>query len=601
MGSSQSRVNWSRLDEETFNDLVENLLVREYTTDGQLAMAVDGRGGDGGIDIDVRARRTDQLINIFQLKYFPEGFSGGHVKRRDQIRRSFNEAMKHNPPVWTLVVPRKVTVQERKAVRAMRKGRKVTVRFMTPTEMDLLLAKHPDIEERFTTDRAVELLAAVHRPEAALTKPGDLHSEVRRISDRLHGRSEYWGTSFSLADDGTYLESYFAKRPDALEREPLGVTFTLGFAPDDVELQSQFESAMKFGVTEAVVLPPRVIQSFEKSGPEWFREELSEIEVQLGPAGEENDPKPVRVELRDRDGRALANLRGNTVWTAHGYGGMTFEAQFDGGMSQRWTLPADHAESGSVTFTVDFIDSTAREIRRVLRFIGASEAATALALSFDGVGPIVMVLPGPADLEPDRRFIDFIDDLCFLEDHFDVPLRLTSDFDGTDVVWARVMRLLVEGQAVAHPYDGSFGGTLDGNIDDGLRILLTEGRAVSAHSDGFGLQMFGELLELPDIAYYSHHAVVDDAVGILQALEGGTAADMKLAVRPIDGLPWVIYSPSYLQRAGRETVITQPWGIDGIREHPGYARLPNRAGEQVADRPALGTGSSAIAAGDDGS
>jgi hypothetical protein len=88
--------------------------------------------------------------------------------------------------------------------------------------------------------------------------------------------------------------------------------------------------------------------------------------------------------------------------------------------------------------------------------------------------------------------------------------------------------------------------------------------------------MFGELLELPDIAYYSHPAVADNAKGILQALADGKGAGKKLALRPVNGLPWVIYSPTHLEGAGREKVITQPWGIDGIPEHPGYERLPNR-------------------------
>jgi len=576
-----SRVNWSRLDEESFNSLAESLLVREHSTDGQTAMAVDGRGGDGGIDIDVRAKRTDQLINIFQLKYFPEGFSGGHVKRRDQIKRSFNEAMKHEPPVWTLVVPRKVTVQERKAVRAMRKGRDVAVRFVTPTEMGLLLAKYPDIEERFTTDRAVELLAAVHRAEAALTKPGDLRSEVHRISDRLHGRSEYWGTSFALADDGTYVETYFAKRPDAVEREPLGLSFELGFTADDDDLQVQLETAMKFGVTQSVVLPARVIQSFEKIGPEWFREELADIEIQLRPDEAAHEARRVRVELRNAEGRSVANLRGSTVTSARGYAGMTFEAALEGGMTQRWTLPSDRDESGSVTFMTDFIGSTAREIRRALRFIAAGSEATTLTLSLDDLPPILLTFPGPLDLAPDVGFIDFIDDLCFLEDHFDVPLRLAPDVDSTDVVWARVMRLLVEGNAVAHPYDGSFGGTLNGSMDEGLRLLLTEGTAVVATSEGFGLQIFGELLEIPDIAYYAHHVVVDDAAEILRAVEGGNGADRKIALRPVDALPWVIYSPTRLEGAGRENVVTQPWNITGMPEHAGYSRLPNRANKSI--------------------
>ncbi|MDX2377774.1 hypothetical protein M4I32_13285 [Microbacterium sp. LRZ72] len=262
---------------------------------------------------------------------------------------------------------------------------------------------------------------------------------------------------------------------------------------------------------------------------------------------------------------------------------MTFDAALEGGMTQRCTLPSKQDESGNVTFTTNFIGSTAREIRRVLRFIAAGSEATTLSLSFDALAPILLTFPGALDLTPDVRFIAFIEDLCFLEHHFDVPLRLASDLDSTDVVSARVMRLLVEGYAVAHPNDGTFGGTLDGSMDEGLRLLLTEGRAFVATYDGFGIQMFGELLEIPDIAYYSHHAVVDDAAAILQALVDGNGADRKIALRPIDGLPWVIYSPTRLQGADREKVITQPWNITGIPEDAGYDRLPNRAKDESPD------------------
>ncbi len=289
----RSKVDWARIDAATFNQLAESLLVREHTGNGLVAMAVDGRGGDGGIDIDVRVERTGQLTAIFQLKYFPEGFSGGHRKRRDQIKGSLEAALELKPPVWTLVVPRNVTVPERKAVNAMRKGRKVLIRFVTPTEMDLLLAKHPDIEARFTVDQAVELLSAVHRAEAALAKPGDLRSEISRMTGRLNGRSEYWGTSFTVGEDGSYVETYYPKRADAMDREPLGADFTLGFTKDDAVIQRQFESAMKFGAIENIVLPTRIVRSFAKTGPDWFREELEEIEIHLGPAGGQHEPTQV--------------------------------------------------------------------------------------------------------------------------------------------------------------------------------------------------------------------------------------------------------------------------------------------------------------------
>ncbi|MFF7294242.1 hypothetical protein ACFY9N_17055 [Microbacterium sp. NPDC008134] len=96
----------------------------------------------------------------------------------------------------------------------------------------------------------------------------------------------------------------------------------------------------------------------------------------------------------------------------------------------------------------------------------------------------------------------------------------------------------------------------------------------------FRLQIFGETLEIDRVAYYSHHALVDEADAARDALADGTAAGMKISLRPIDGIPWVIDAPEALEAAGRATVITQPWNLRGLSEHSGFARLPNRLGNQ---------------------
>ncbi|MEV7799229.1 hypothetical protein AB0O14_09085 [Microbacterium foliorum] len=579
---SQGRIVWPKVDEDTFNDLVESLLVREFTRDGMIAMAVDGRGGDGGIDVDVRARRTDQLVHVFQLKYFPEGFSGGHVNRRSQIRGSLLEALKLTPPppVWTLVVPRKVTVKERQAVRKMRKGHPVRIEFMTPPELDSLLAKHPDIEKRFTTDREVEILRVFNRKEAALVKAGDLRSEISRMSDRLHGRSEYWGTAFSVGTDGIPVESFFPKRADAGEREPLGMNLTLGFSPDDDDLKRQFETAMKFGPIEPIELPARVIRSFEKVGPEWFSETLEGIALQLGPAGADHVPLPVRVDVRDESGRVRVALRGTTTALATGYGGTTVVVRLEGGITQRWILPSSAKESGSVTFETNFTGSSAREIRRALRFLERSDGEGIFGLSVDGENPILLTFDPSREPEHDPRFVAFIDDLCFLEDHFELSLHLPDQTDKSDLLWARIMRRLLEGYATAHPYNQTFGATLNGTHDPGLDSLLADGQAAVIQESSFALELFGETLEIDRVAYYCHHVLVDEAAAVQDALSKGTAAGMKLSLRPADGLPWVIYAPELLEAAGRRTVITQPWDLEGVSEHPGYSRLPNRLGNQ---------------------
>src|SRR5690554_5709372 len=96
---------WERCGRDAFERAVELLLQRKHQAGPGKAQAIDGRGGDEGIDVDV-TEPDGTISTIYQLKYFPEGFSGGFREvRRKQILNSFRAAMKHEPALWVLVVP----------------------------------------------------------------------------------------------------------------------------------------------------------------------------------------------------------------------------------------------------------------------------------------------------------------------------------------------------------------------------------------------------------------------------------------------------------------------------------------------------------------
>ncbi|WP_285028437.1 hypothetical protein [Plantibacter sp. ME-Dv--P-122b] len=580
------RIDWRHINENDFNDIVEALLVREYTRDGLRAHALGGRGGDDGIDVAVRVEKTNQLVHTLQLKYFPGGFSGGNGGRRAQIKHSLARAIdKETPPLWTLVVPTNPTARERKAVLGMRNGARVTIRFMGPAELDGLLAKHPDIEDRFTIDRSIQMLAAVHRPEAALAKPGDLRAEVSRLQERLEGRSEYWAPSVTFASGGSYIETLQALREDSHEREPLGISLSLGFNADDADLKKQFEDSMKFGVIDAIHLPERVVLSLDKVGPEWFAEEGSRGSLVIGPAEDDHEPVRARVEVRDPNERAAASLSGQTRARARGVGGGTIRVSLEGGVTQTWRFPVDINDTGAVSTEAEFAGNSAREIRRALRFLDALASHTEIGITLAGETTLWMNFRSQASPLPDRGLWDFVEDLCTLEDHFDVTLRYPSnDVPASDRLWARILVMLIRGEAVAHPNTGTFGGTLNGMLDEGLELLLVKGAAAVASDPDFVVEVLDTPFHLDEVAYYTHHAVADGSERLLADLRAGKGEGNHLAIRPADELPWVIYSPSHLEAAGHSVVITKPWSVEGINEHPGYTRLPNKLSELPTGR-----------------
>lgn len=576
-------IRWDRLDESEFNRLVEALLVKAKTTDGLIATAIDGRGGDLGIDIDVRVRSTKQLVEIIQLKYFPGGFSGGFRSRRQQIKASFEKAMAEHPPVWTLVFPGNPTLAERKSVHALAKGRPVRIRILGVAELDGLLAAHPDIADFFGRQPAVDVLREIHREEAALAGPGDLRAEVSRLQKRLDGRSQYWGTAFRLDSDGTYIETYVAKRADAELREPLSISLQTRFGPDHEDLRAKFEDRMKYGGSGALVLPPEVVVGIRRDGPEWFAGTSTSGEVHLETANG-GEPSSVRVALKIA-GSQIAELAGWTKVMDRGYAGGSVEVGLEGGVHIRWRIPVNAAEGGTVTFNFDPTGATPREVRRALRFHAAMKEGAELQLDIQGQGALNVVLAEAPTFGPSEALAELVDDLCELEDALDVAMRFPSDeMDILDRIWARVMVRILRGEPTPMPFVESFNATLNGSPSEGLTGLLEHGSAVCVSQEEWGIQMFGATLRPGPVYIYSHHVLADDAGGLIAALDAGAAAGRRLVIRPADGGPFLIYSPTKLLERRLSPVRAYPWSLSGIAEHSKFGDLPNAAGAPLSVR-----------------
>ncbi|MFI1415678.1 hypothetical protein ACH4Y0_38040 [Streptomyces sp. NPDC020707] len=96
-------VEWERVGQPGFDRIVEAVVRRVYDATARLE-AVNGRGGDDGIDIKAT---HDSRVRVFQLKYYPDGFpTTAHKGRRTSIRQSFARAMRAGPQEWVLVVCR---------------------------------------------------------------------------------------------------------------------------------------------------------------------------------------------------------------------------------------------------------------------------------------------------------------------------------------------------------------------------------------------------------------------------------------------------------------------------------------------------------------
>jgi hypothetical protein len=191
-------VNWITMGRENWDRLVECLLCRTHRSNKvETHYAPDGRGGDGGIDY--LAITEEQGKVIYQLKYFPEGFTSAHRSRRAQIRKSFDRAMKDEPPpdVWVLVVPGKPTSGERSFVMKLGEGKSVKIEILNQTSLDDLLSEHQDIWEYFRFASDVDYLYAKAQNFAVnpvIRNGGDVEDHLGS-SSRRHRRVIRGGAS----------------------------------------------------------------------------------------------------------------------------------------------------------------------------------------------------------------------------------------------------------------------------------------------------------------------------------------------------------------------------------------------------------------------
>ncbi|MEV4865497.1 hypothetical protein [Streptomyces ossamyceticus] len=243
--------------------------------------AVNGRGGDDGIDIKVTC---DSLVRVFQLKYYPDGFpTASHKGRRKSIKESFARAMRCGPQEWVLVVPCVLTAAERAFVRSLADGLPVGVEVWDRAKLDDLLAVHADVEASFTRDQLFEA-AKVYGQERALLMDGihDVSARVTALGGQADGLDEHWTVDFARQDD-TVVHTLRGKHPRAHEVSPIVITLS-GIGPLAPEQAEAVRRSLGYGLDEKVVLPRGTVGKMTVAGPAFLAREHQDVEVRWHPA-----------------------------------------------------------------------------------------------------------------------------------------------------------------------------------------------------------------------------------------------------------------------------------------------------------------------------
>ncbi|MGW8431334.1 hypothetical protein ACWGJ9_09425 [Curtobacterium citreum] len=580
-------VPFETMGQPEFDRVVEGLLVTEFTGGGFTAQALDGRGGDGGIDVGVWDPQRN-VVRIFQLKYFPEGFSGLHGRRRQQVKDSFDTAWKnHQPARWTLVLPRNPTREERDYVLRLAAGHDVKVDVLGRAELDGLFGKYPHLLDYFAKDRAVELLAAVHKPEEALAHRKDIGVVLDRVQKQLAAQSPHWMWEVGIDARGRQYQRLVARHPGAHLAEPLTTTMTATFAEDDEDLRRQFDEAMRFGVADTVVLPARIVPSVGFSGAPWFDGEEQVSEVHLVPSNAGAGAK-VTLIAEDSNHRRLGSVNGKVRRFARGAEGSQLIADIDGGLTARWVIP-DSADTPpqDVTFETSNGGVPARDVRRLTKFMSLIDEANLVTIRVNDQDFAAFRIGAGDRHAPDPAFIAFLDDLATIENELDVTFTYPPDgVSVADRLWAATLRQMLRGFAVPMPRVDGYNITLNGKYDDDLlKQLRGDGLSLLSVRKQFVATILGEEIVLDDVFIHQGRGLAENGVEHADALEAGNGKGRTVHIVGQGNQPWTIYQPARLRDEGAPVPV-RGWEAVGLDEHPGLAKMLTSRAESGGDASA---------------
>ncbi|WP_078312384.1 MULTISPECIES: hypothetical protein [unclassified Mycobacterium] len=601
-------IDWDQLGQPAFDRYVEALIRYRF---GDKVRAVNGRGGDEGIDIEVRLR-NDRLW-IMQLKYYPEGFSSMWGQRRASIKKSYQTAQQHNPVRWSLIAPCLCTAPEANFVRNLGGGQTLpAISILDRDDLDTWAADSPNLDSyvQRTTNGELERLARIYTQEQAALLGGvpDALARVRDLGGIVNSTDLDWAVDIA-ASEGTSSVRIRPRDPDAPSRSPITLAVELGdFGEEHAELNQQLQRNIGYATTDPVHIPRELVERVVISGPDFVAGEYppGDLHVTTAPSGAIGGRLGIKAFYR---GTFVASYEGAITHAAPGLIGGSIEADFcDSRLQLRLRLPRvdDGADDSVITQDVAFeIDDDTEfpgpgiDIAYALNTWRPSAVeellATARVLSLADklectVNGEPLTIADRATTESPERYNptlivieQYAGDLAYIQrktsTYFDIPEATQP----ADRVKLRVARLLLEGHVVADPRAELFTMKLTGADTPETRASLQETRAILWDAGNYVLSVAGRDIPIGPV-YVTHPAArTINGAEAIAALDAGNADGFEVKFEPGNDPYFYVTLADVPKNAVRHRSIAQ-WTLQGITQ-PGVDDDPNST---AIDDPAGG-------------
>ncbi|MFW0797776.1 hypothetical protein AAFP30_28500 [Gordonia sp. CPCC 205515] len=572
------KIQWTRLDQPWYDRIVETLLLRKFRGIAKVE-AIDGRGGDGGMDVGVTY--PDGRLVIYQLKYYPEGMSGGWKPRRTEVKKSFKQAVNnHEPHEWVLVTPRNHTNSEKRFVRSLpdetpHGKRRPTSDRIGRAELDQMLIDYPEVDRWLTLDHVRHTREIFERERRAfLDSPAtDLAKRISDLGELIDSTDPDWTWDFARHEN----MSVQALRPlhdNAAERSPIAITFGTSLDSNS-SVGRAFRRSIEYGTPTQVVIPGTALTRFEISGPPIVSGLTNPQHLVVTSLPIESSPAVgMLMEIRFRaDGEIVATQEGTTTEVHHGTRGITSVMSFHGG---RLTVNAEipyTESSGATTMTVGYDPhglsprAVAQLLETVLRLHVEQEAEFLLD------GRLLTKYSRPAQEIDDNEFKEvaliwnFADDLAKVLDHSRQNMTFPDSFSVDDRVHARVARQLISGHIVASPLAQGVIGHIpeDSPINEDVRKILTTRQYRLCPAGRYVAPIAGRDFDLGEAIAVHPETWVENGSNIVEALERHENSGRHFVLRPGDDPYFFIYLADTAPHDYADRWFVG-WNLDGIDE-----------------------------------
>ena len=221
-------IRWNEVERQRYEDMVSVLVSRLHPD----AQRIDGKGGDGGRDVQIVRGQDNQLTDAFELKSFTGRMTSG---RRRQVEHSLKRAATLDPERWSLIVPIDPTPAEDRWFRQLGRSYGFPIAWFGGTWLDEKVSAFPDIRRYFlegANDEVVLLLRELHQEQARVTAVHDAVARLRTLRARLNEIDPHYRYELSTG-------------PNAADARPMDVVLSVSFNDMRVDVYPKYSGAAK--------------------------------------------------------------------------------------------------------------------------------------------------------------------------------------------------------------------------------------------------------------------------------------------------------------------------------------------------------------------